>query len=614
LNAQAKNPFPSTQPAWRPIRLWNGDVRAERRADGSIILRAADQLGDYPPFLTDRLEHWASSCPNSVFITQRNAEGARRQLTYGEALHSVRAIGQYLAVRNLGASRPVAVLSENTIEFALLKLACLYTGVLLVPVSPAYALLSKDFLRLRQVMEATRPGLVFAANAGFRAGIEAAVPQNTEIVLAEGTLPDRDSVEFSALLDTVPGLEVERARTARQPDDIAKLLFTSGSSGTPKGVINTHRMISSNQQMMTQTFAFLQDEKPVLVDWLPWHHTFGGNHNFGIALYNGGTLHIDEGRPTPAGFAHTIANLRELAPTIYFNVPRGFDMLLNEMNRDAALAETFFSRVRLLYYAAAALSAPVWQGLAEAAIRCRGERIPMLTGLGSTETGPFAVASVREAERPGEIGVPAPGVELKLAPCGHKMEVRLRSPSIMPGYWQLPELSASAFDEEGFYRMGDAAHFKNPDDPAQGLVFDGRIGDDFKLATGVWVNVANVRARVLSAMAPLVQDAIVVGHDRDEVGVLLVPDHAACRAHLSLPGSFWEAPALAAWLLERLHVAGGGGSSERVARIGVLRKPFSLDAGEITDKGSLNARRVSEIRAGLVDEMYRAEKLVWEKG
>jgi feruloyl-CoA synthase len=602
------------QPAWQPIRLWGGDVRTEWRADGSAIIRAIDPLDDYPPFLTDRLEHWASVSPNSVFLTQRTATGTRRQLTYAETLQSVRAIGQSLATRHLDASRPVAILSENTIEFALLKLACLYTGILLVPVSPAYALISKDFARLRQVMEQVRPGLVFAGHAGFGAGIAAAVPEDAEIVLAEGTLSQRDSTPFSNLLQPVPGAELARAKAARGPDDIAKLLFTSGSTGAPKGVINTHRMIASNQQMMTQAFAFMQDERPVLVDWLPWHHTFGGNHNFGIALYNGGTMHIDDGRPTPAGFARTVENLRELAPTIYFNVPRGFDMLLAELNRDAALAETFFSRVLLLYYAAAALSAPVWQGLTVAAIRCRGHRIPMLTGLGSTETGPFALASVRDADRPGEIGVPAPGVELKLAPAGHKMEVRLRSPSVTPGYWQRPDLSKAAFDEEGFYRMGDAAHFKDPNDPSKGLVFDGRIGEDFKLSTGVWVNVANVRSRVLSAMAPLVQDAVVVGHDRDEVGALLIPDEAACRAYLAGPGAVWGEPALAAWMLDKLRMVGGGGSSERVTRIGVLRRPLSLDGGEITDKGSVNARKVRETRAEVVAAMYHDGSLTWEHG
>jgi feruloyl-CoA synthase len=371
-------------------------------------------------------------------------------------------------------------------------------------------------------------------------------------------------------------------------------------------------MLCANQQMIAQVFEFLQDEKPVLVDWLPWHHTFGGNHNFGIALYNGGTLHIDEGRPTPSGFARTAENLRQISPTIYFTVPRGFDMLLNQMRDDTALAERFFSRMRLMFYAGAALSAPVWNGLREAAIRCCGMRIPMLTGLGSTETGPFAVTSVWDADKPGEIGVPAPGVELKLAPTGHRLEVRLRGPAVTPGYWKQPDLTEAAFDEEGFYRMGDAAHFKDPLDPSQGLIFDGRIGEDFKLTTGVWVNVANVRSRVLSAMAPLVQDAIVVGQDRDEVGVLLILDQAACRAHLADGAAIWGNPVIARWLLDRLQIVGGGGSSERVRRIGVLRRQLSLDGGEVTDKGSVNSRKVMEMRAGLVDSIYRSETLAWE--
>jgi feruloyl-CoA synthase len=600
------------RPAWRPIRLWRGEVEMECRPDGSCILRATDPLGAYPPFITDRLEHWAAVSPKTVFLTQRTAAGPRRHITYGQTLQSVRSIGQALVERGLDAAHPVVILSENSIEFALASLACLYAGIPAVPVSPAYALISKDFDRLRQVIDWVRPGLVFAAHAGFGAGIAATVPGSTEIVVAEGVLAQRESTPFSALISTPAGAALDRARDARRPDDIAKLLFTSGSTGIPKGVINTHRMLAANQQMITQVLEFLQDEKPVLVDWLPWHHTFGGNKNFGIALYNGGTLHIDEGRPTPGGFPLTIANLQELAPTIYFTVPRGFEMLLAELDRNPALAETFFSRARLFFYAGAALSLPVWKGLMEAAVRCCGERIPMVTGLGSTETGPFAVNAVRDADRPGEIGVPTPGLELKLAPVGEKLEVRLRGPAITRGYWQRPDLTQAAFDDEGFFRMGDAAHLKDPNDPAQGLLFDGRIGEDFKLATGVWVNVAKLRARVLAATAPLVQDAIVVGNDRNEVGVLLVPDQAACSAFVVQGGAIWGNASIAAWLMDKLQSIESGGSSEKVSRIGVLRRPLSLDGGEITDKGSLNARKITETRAVLIEAMYREGPLVWE--
>jgi feruloyl-CoA synthase len=591
-------------PAWRPIRLWRGDVEMQRRPDGSCILRATDPLGDYPPFITDRLEHWAASSPDAVFLTQRTQQGPRRHITYAATLQSVQSIGQALVERGLGAGRPVAILSDNSIEFALVTLACLYAGIPVVPISPAYALISADFERLRQVVDSVRPGLVFAAHAGFGAGIAATVPGSTEIVLAEGALTQRDSTPFTALAATPPGPALHRARAARRPDDLAKLLFTSGSTGTPKGVINTHRMLSANQQMITQVLEFLQEEKPVLVDWLPWHHTFGGNKNFGIALYNGGTLHIDDGRPTAAAFARTVANLQELAPTIYFTVPRGFEMLLAELDRDPALAQTFFSRARLFFYAGAALSLPVWQGLMDAAVKACGERIPMVTGLGSTETGPFAINAVRQADRPGEIGVPTPGLELKLAPVGEKLEVRLRGPAITQGYWQHPDLTEAAFDDEGFFRMGDAAYLKDPQDPSQGLMFDGRIGEDFKLATGVWVNVARLRGRILAATAPLVQDAIIVGADRNEVGVLLIPDQAACRALAD--------NAIAAWLLDKVKSMGGGGSSDRVARIAILRRPFSLDGGEITDKGSLNTKKITQSRAPLIETMYQNGPLIWE--
>jgi feruloyl-CoA synthase len=571
-----------------------------------------EALAPHRPFLTDALEHWASETPSQVFLTEATAGDERTEITYAQTLHAVRAIGQALVDRGLGAARPVAILSENSIAAGLITLACQYAGVPAAPISPPYALLSQDFARLRGIIDDVCPALVFAADAQYETAIVAAVPAGTEIVLAAGALQQRASTLFTALLTTVPGAALERAKADRRPGDVAKILFTSGSSGTPKGVVNTHAMLTSNQQMMRQSFAFLQDEKPVMVDWLPWHHTFGGNHNFGIALYNGGTFHIDAGRPTPAAIARTVATLRHIAPTLYFNVPRGYDMLLAELNRDHALARTFFSRVKFLYYAGAALSPPTWHGLTDAAVRACGERVLLLTGLGSTETGPFAVAGLRDADRPGEIGLPAPGNTLKLVPNGEKLELRLRSPSVTAAYWQRPDLTQAAFDEEGFYCIGDAVRFIDPAQPARGLRFDGRVAEDFKLSTGVWVNVAQLRARVLTALAPLIQEVIIAGHDRDEAAALVVANPAACEAAFgAAPGPAQEA-ALTEWLRARLQHLGGAGSSERVTRLAVLRRPLSLDQGEITDKGSVNVRRVIELRAAVVGAAYEACGVMWE--
>jgi feruloyl-CoA synthase len=596
--------------ALRPVRLGGTGVKVEAHADGVHILRAEEALAPHPAFMTDALDDWAARAPDRVFLTQCEAAGGRRAITYAETRAAVRAIAQALAERGLSGGKPLAILSENSIDAALLTLAGQYAGVPVVPISPPYALLSKDFERLRRIMQAVQPALVFAADAAYAPALAATVPDNIDIVIGHGVLPDRRSVALASLRGAVPGAALEGAQAARRPDDVAKLLFTSGSTGTPKGVINTHAMLTSNQQMIRQMFAFLEDEPPVLVDWLPWHHTFGGNHNFGIALYNGGTLHIDAGRPTPAGIARTVAALREFAPTLYFNVPRGFDMVLVEIERDPLLAANFFSRVKLLYYAGAALSPPCWNGLIEAAIRSCGERVLMLTGLGSTETGPFALAAVRDADRPGEIGIPAPGTTVKLVPNGQKLELRLRSPSVMRGYWNDPAQTAAAFDEEGFYRIGDAVRFAHPGQPALGLRFDGRIAEDFKLATGTWVNVGALRARVLTECAPFIQEAVMIGHDRAEAGALVVPNHAACAAHFGDHGD----AALEAWLRDRLVLLKGGSSSDRVTRLAILRRPLSLDDGEITDKGSVNARRVVEIRADVIEACYAHDGIIWEAG
>ena len=583
----------------RDVRLGPFDLTLERCADGIIHARSPHPLGAYPTRLTERLEHWAARAPGRTFLAQRAGDGDWRRLTYAQTLAAVRRLGQALLERGLSAERPLAILSGNDLEHALLGLAALHVGVPYAPISPAYSLISQDFGKLRAIVELITPGLVFAASGrAFGAAIEAMAP-GCELVVSGD--PGRRATPFAELLGTAPTAAAEAAAARVGPDTVGKLLFTSGSTGLPKAVINTQRMLCSNQAMIGAILAFLEDEPPVMVDWLPWHHTAGGNHNLGLVLWNGGSLYIDDGRPMPAEIGATVRNLREIATTFYVNVPKGFEALLPHLDQDAALRARFFERLRLMFYAGAHLSQHVWDALQRHALATTGERVLMLTGLGSTETAPFVFMPGKEVSRAGEVGLPAPGIELKLVPLsGGRFDVRLKGPNITPGYWRQPEVTAAAFDEEGFYRLGDALRFLDLAAPAKGFVFDGRIAEDFKLSTGTWVNVGEVRRKVIAQFAPLLRDAVIAGHDRDEVTALLVPDVEACRRHGD------AGTALRRLLQERLDrlAAEATGSSNRVARALLLEEPLSLDAGEVTDKGSINQGAVLAQRARLVEQLY----------
>lgn len=603
-----------TTPAlYRPARL-GGCVRATilTRGDGSYELRSTEALGAYPERLTDRLEHFAREAPDRVFVARRVAGGDWRRINYAQMLQRARAVAQALAERELSVERSVAILSENDLEHLTLALGAAWAGVPYTSISPAYSLLSKDYGKLRQVLRTLTPGLVFASNAAAYAGVlRELLPADTEIVLTEGDLADRPTTRFETLLEATPGVAERRAHAAVGPDTIVKFLFTSGSTGGPKGVINTNRMLCSNLQMIGQCLQFLADEPPVLVDWLPWNHTFGGNHNIGIALFHGGTLYIDDGKPTPLGAAETARNLREISPTVYFNVPKGFEDLVNVMDHDAQLRASLFRRVQVFFFAGAGLSQAIWDRLDRHAETTIGQRVRMITGLGMTETSPTSTFAVADGVQSGHIGLPCPGVEVKLVPIDGKLEVRFRGPHVMPGYFRAPELSSRAFDADGYYRTGDAAKFVDPEDLQRGLLFDGRLAEDFKLATGTFVSVGPLRARVIAQGAPLVQDAVIAGINRDDIGVLFVPRVDQCRQLAQLPeqatlDQVFDAEVVRQFfqaLVDRLFREGTG-SATRVARASVLRTPPSIDLGEVTDKGSINQRAVLEHRAALVAALY----------
>ena len=600
-------------PRYRAVPLAGSlTARFEPRPDGSTLVTSTEALGPYAVRLTDRLIHWAGQAPDRALVAKRVDGGDWRRVGYAEALETARHIAQGLLDHGLGVERPLAILSGNDIEHLLLSLGAMLAGIPFAPISPAYSLLSDDHGKLRHILGQLTPGMVFASDgAAFARAIEAVVPSGTPVVLTRGELRGRPALSFAELAATPVTPAVDAAHAQVGPETIAKFLFTSGSTKLPKGVINTQRMLCSNQQMIRQCFTQLIDEPPVLVDWLPWNHTFGGNHNIGIVLYNGGTLYIDDGKPTPTGIGETLRNLREIAPTMYFNVPKGFEEIANALETDAGLRNTLLSRVQMFFFSGAGLSQPVWDKLDRIAEAHAGERIRMLTGLGMTETAPFAVCANAHEVRSGHIGLPAPGIELKIVPNGDKAEMRYRGPNVTPGYWRAPEQTAASFDAEGFYCSGDAVKPMDPAEPERGFMFDGRIAEDFKLATGTFVSVGPLRAKVIAQGDPCVQDVVVTGLDRNEIGLLIFPRLDACRALAGDPPGLpadkvlAEAPIREFFqqLIDDLH-ASGTGSATRVARALVLDGAPSIDRGEVTDKGSINQRAVLTHRAALVDALH----------
>ncbi len=598
----------------RQIRMWSPAMRVERRADGAIYVKQKGELGPSARCFTERLAHWAIATPDSIALADRNgANGEWRKLTYAQMFETMRRLGQALLDYGLSAERPMLILSGNDIEHALLGLAAQHVGVAYAPISPAYSTMSTDFEKLHSIVALLTPGLVFADDgAKFAKAIGATIPTSTPLVVTRNPVAGRPCRTFDDLAMTPVRDAVARAHALVGPETIAKFLFTSGSTGSPKAVINTQRMLCANQEMIRHCYAFVQDEPPVILDWAPWNHTAGGNKVFGLALYNGGALYIDDGRPTSAGVEASARNIRSVAPNWYFNVPKGFVELIPRLEADDGLREAFFRRLNMILYAGAGLAQHSWDAIEALAVATTGERVLLAAGLGATETGPFSLMCMTPQDSAGNCGVPALGLELKLVPFEGRLEARLRGPNITPGYWRDPELTARAFDEEGFYKLGDALRFADPDDAGKGFYFDGRIGENFKLNTGTWVAVGPLRAAFIDHFGALVQDVVFAGLDRDYVGALVVPDLNNCRS--ICPDRPANAPISDLLGDERVRTAfaerlrslarGSTGSSNLVKRMLILEAPLSLDRGEITDKGSVNQRAVLKARADLVEELY----------
>jgi feruloyl-CoA synthase len=589
------------------------EVVHERRSDGCHVLRSARRLDGVPASLGVLLERQAAAHPARVFLAERHDNGGWRHLTYDEAVRAANAIGQSLLDRGLGPERPLLILAENGIEHGLMMLGAMHVGVPVVPVSTAYARLSQDFGKLRYIFDLVEPGLVYVDDASVYAkALEAIRATRVEIVASRGSLGATRLTPFATLTEVRPTPAVDAAFARVGPDTVAKILFTSGSTGQPKGVINTQRMMCANQESAAGAWTFLADHPPVIVDWLPWNHTFGGNHNFNMMLRNGGSLYIDAGKPVPALIGRTVANLREVSPTVYFNVPRGYAVLLDHLERDEALQQSFFARLDLLFYAAAALPQSLWDRLERLGMKVRGRKVPFISSWGLTETAPAVTMVHFTIDRPGNIGVPGPGMAVKLAPVGDKLEIRVKGPNVTPGYYKAPDLTAKAFDEEGWLMTGDAVRFADAADPAAGLLFDGRVAENFKLSSGTWVNVGMLRPAVIAAGAPVIEDAVVTGHNRDEIGLLILPSLAGIRSLCPELGpdakleDLVGRPAVRKALADGLarHNANVQGTSMRIVRCVLLTEPPSIDASEITDKGYLNQRAVLTKRAALVERLH----------
>jgi feruloyl-CoA synthase len=604
---------------YRPMTF--GVTRATLRDGGPGVhyLRADTPLAPYAERLTDRLVHWAKVRPDHTLFARRtkNADGSSgewRHISFAQALDAARRIGQGLLNRGLSAERPVLILSENDLEHALLALGCIYAGVAYCPTSPPYSLISQDFDKLRHVVKTLTPGLVFASDANrYSRAMLATLDESVELVTTQGTVPGRATTSFEALMATEPTPAVDEAMAATGPDTVAKFLFTSGSTKMPKAVINTQRMWCANQQQMATSMPVLADKPLVLVDWLPWNHTFGGNHNFGMVIYHGGTMYIDDGKPTPALIGETLRNLREISPTVYFNVPTGFEAIANAMKTDDQLRKTLLAKVNMFFYAGAALAQPVWDSLFSSQESEIGERIVMSTGLGMTESGPFGIFVTSPNVKAGDLGLPTAGLELKLVDIDGKTEVRYKGPNITPGYWRMPNESAEAFDEEGFFKTGDAVKWIDETDIHLGLKFDGRIAEDFKLATGTFVSVGPLRSKIIAAGAPFVQDAVLTGINLKEVGAMVFPTPAV-RNLTDLPADaslhdVLDHPAVIAHFQTVVNQLAqeATGSANRIARMCLLADPPTIDRGEITDKGSINQRAVLAHRAETVAKLHADE-------
>ena len=584
-----------------PLNYLEPKVVVENREDGSVILSSPHPLAEVEVQLGNYLRHWAQSDPHRIFLAEREGDGWRK-LSFAMARRQADSISQAVLDMGLGPQRPLMILSGNSVRQGVLTYAAMQVGIPVAPVSPAYSLMSQDYGKLRYIFDLVKPAAIYVENSPpFKKALDSLNLKGVELF---------DAGAFDELAEVWPTEAVETAFAGVGPGNVAKYLFTSGSTGMPKGVINTQEMLCANMQQLRQIWPFLLENPPILLDWLPWNHTFGGNIVINNALTNGGTLYIDGGKPAPGLIAQTVENIRLASPSLYYNVPAGYAALLPFLEEDEELRESFFRQLDLIFYAGAALPQDLWERLAAVSKQTIGRAVPMVSAWGSTETAPMAAAVHWHIDRAGVVGLPVPGTEIKMLPNGSKLELRVRGPNVTPGYLNKPDLTAAAFDDDGFYKIGDAGYLADPEDPAQGLVFDGRVAEDFKLTTGTWVNSGNLRLAATTATSPVLQDVVVAGHDRDYVAIMAWINLEGTRAFLGDYGVDVAEAVQSARLKEHLiqsltsYNDANPGSSTRIARLMLLTEPPAIDANEITDKGYINQRAVLEARNTEVERLY----------
>lgn len=608
-----------TKAAIRPVDLGRMDVTWENRADGSVLVWQEDPLPPYPDRLSDRILHWAEHTPDRIWMAERDARGDWASVSFAQMLARIRAIAQALLDVGLGIDRPLVILSGNSVAHGLMALGAQYAGIPSAALAPAYSMSAgSGYEKLRQIRDQITPGAVFAEDLDrFAPAIDAVFPDCIRL----GVTGAEPAFAWDDLLATPVTAAVDAANAATGPDTVAKFMFTSGTTGAPKAVIQTQRMLCANMEMVRDCYAYMKTEPPVVLDWAPWNHVASGNKVFNMTLYNGGTFYVDAGKPTPQLIGETIRNLRDVSPNWYFNVPVGYEMLVEAMETDRDLAECFFRDLKLMMYAGAAMADHTWSSLDRLAVQVTGARVFMATGLGATETAPFALFNTEMSDVPGNVGLPSKGLVLKLVPVGDRWEAHIKGPSITPGYWKNDALTRAAFDEEGFYNFGDALRFADPGDPSKGFFFDGRTAENFKLATGTWIAVGKLRARLVDALGGLARDLVIAGEGRNELTALILPVRSALER--LVPGGadlsdeeLTARPDLRAAFAAGLarHNATAGGSSERIARVLILTEPLDIDRGEVTDKGSVNQRAVLRSRPELVDALYGDDPRVIQAG
>ena len=607
-------PEDSSDPAFAAVRLAEPRPDIERRPGGEMVIRSAHTLNGYPAQLGEHVKHWARTAPERTFLAERVADGSWRRLSYRDAAELSDRVSQSLIDRGHSSKRPIAALSDNSINMALLKLGAMQIGIPFLPVSPAYSLMSENFAKLKYIVGEFLPSLIYVSELPPFARALAAIPMDGVALVADKIDPAfPDVTQFDDLLKSTVTDAVGQLYEKVGPDTIAKILLTSGSTGMPKGVINTQRMMGANGAAIDQMWPFLSEKPPIIVDWLPWNHTFGTNFNFNQILRNGGTMYIDAGKPAPGKLDTTLANMREIQPTLFFNVPRGFDMVIPVLEQDDKFGHHVFEKLDIIFYAGAALPTHLWKRLDALSIKHRGKRTPILTSLGSTETAPVATFCHWPAADVGGVGLPVPGTMVKLVPDGGKLEMRVKGENVTPGYYGRPDLTEKAFDEEGFFKLGDAVALIDPAQPRRGLRFDGRVSENFKLMSGTWVHVGDLRLSVISAAAPIVQDAVVTGHDREDIGLLVFLNPAGCQQVCNdkdvTISSLVSREEIRSHLLSALQEFNSinAGNSRCISRVLLMAEPPSIDGNEITDKGYINQRAVLERRAALVERLYSDE-------